>query len=160
MHGNIPGYASNKVHAHLWSEGRHFIKVWNDIGSTINDGDVYFLAWVKPSDSTNVPTLDACATTAIYRQVAVVANGEFGDVASIADDTWGWVQVEGYCTKIKCAATIAVGDFLQGVNASVEAGDDGTTLTADSFGIAVTAVGDPASGYCSGILFGTRATIG
>jgi len=157
MNGEIPGYASNKVHAHLWSEGRHFIKFWNDLGATANDGDVYFLDWVKPSDSTNVPTLAACATSAVLRQVAVVANAEFGDAATVADDTWGWAQLEGYCRKVKVAATIAIGDFVQGANASQEAADDGTTQTADSFGIAVTAV---ASNYCEAILFGNYVSIG
>jgi len=157
MNGELVAYPSNEVHTHLWSEGRHFIYFWNDIGSAVADGDVYFLDWVKPTDSTNVPTLAACATSAIYRLVAVVANAEFDGTASVADDTWGWCQVQGYCRKIKCAATIAIGDFFQGVNASVEAGDDGTTQTIDSFGIATTAV---AANYAEGILFGLPVNIG
>jgi hypothetical protein len=161
MHGNIPGYPSNQVAAHLWSEGKHLLKVWNDTGGNILDGECYFLSYVKPTDSTNVPAADAMATSAtIYRQIIVVANAEFGDGSVVADDTWGWVQIEGYCSKIKCAATIAIGDFLQGANASTEAADDGTTITTDSFGIATTAVGDPAAGHCAGILFGRMTFIG
>lgn len=155
--GEVTAYPSYKVHTHLWSEGRHFIYFWNDLGSTLADGDVYFLDWVKPSDSTNVPTLAACATSTVQRQIAVVANAEFNGVATVADDTWGWAQLEGYCRKVACGAGVAIGDFLQGANASAVAADDGTTQTADSFGIAVTA---HSAGFCEAIMFGTTALIG
>jgi hypothetical protein len=155
--GNSTGYPDGKSIEHLFTEGKHFIKVYNDIGSTLTNGDVYFLSYLTDADSLGVtPTLDACATTAVLRKVAVVNNSPFG-LATIADATWGWVQVGGYCSKIACVNTIAAEDFLQGANASAIAADDGTTITADSFGIAKTAY---ASGFCEGHLFDERTSIG
>lgn len=173
--GGVSGYEGGLGVYDLVGQGFElYIKVYNDLAATINNGDVYFLDWQKDADSLSPsarPTLVACATTAVQRQVVVVNNivpnnlNVAGSVptnssTSIADTTWGYVQLRGYCPKIKCAATIAIDDYLQGTNATQEAADDGTSMTADSFGIAVSAYGDPATGYCAGVLFGTTALIG
>lgn len=136
-----------------------FIKAYNDTGAAVTNGDVYFLSFLKDADSLSPsarPTLDAAATTTVYRQVVIVNNAPKG-LDTIADTAWGYVQIRGYCPKVKAASTVAIDDFLQGTNATQEAADDGTTITADSFGIAVTAT---ASGFCEAILFGERSLIG
>jgi hypothetical protein len=173
--GAISGYEGGLGVYDLVEQGfEQYIKVYNDLGAAVSNGDVYFLDWSKDADSLSPsarPTLVACATSAVPRQVVVVNNiipnnlpvaGSVPTNSStgIADTMWGYVQLRGYCPKIKCAATIAIDDFLQGANASQTAADDGTTQTADSFAIAVSAVDDPATGYCAGVMFGTTALIG
>lgn len=143
----------------LGADFKQHIKVYNDLGAAVNNGDVYFLDWKRDADSLATaarPTLVACATTAVQRQVVIVENSPLGK-DSIADQALGYVQIRGYCPKIATAATVAIDDYLEAVNATAVSADDGTTQTADSFAIATTAV---ASGYCEGILFGTLATIG
>ena len=141
------------------SDGNTYVYVYNDTGAAISNGDVYMLGYAADADSLSPSafnTLDACATTAIYRQMVVVNNLPLGKT-TIADQEYGYVQKKGYIPKVKVAATIAIGDYIQGANASQEAADDGTTITTDSFGVAVTAV---ASNYCEAILFGERSLIG
>jgi hypothetical protein len=138
-----------------------WIKVYNDLGSAVTNGDVYFLDWHRDADSRTVatyPTLVACATTAVQRQVVVVNNAPLG-LTTIADAAFGYVQVAGYCPKVKCASTVAIADFLEAVNASQQAADDGTTQTADSFAIADTDE-DTVAGFCAAMMFGTTALIG
>lgn len=159
--GNITGYegALRAAVEYLEVDGDLFIKVYNDTGAAVNDGDVYMLSFLKDADSSdgrNVPTLDAAATTAIYRQFVVVQNFP-RKLSTIADADWGFVQVRGYCRKVKAAATVVAEDFLQGTNATAEAADDGTSYTTDSFGIAKTAV---SGGFVEAELFGTRSLIG
>ena len=173
--GSVSGYQGGLGVYDLVGQGFElYIKVYNDLGATINNGDVYFLDWKKDADSLSPsarPTLVACATTAVQRQVVVVNNitpnnlPVAGSVptnssTSIADTTWGYVQLRGYCPKIKAASGVLIDDFLEAVNASQEAADDGTTQTADSFAIAVTDINDPATGYCAGVMFGTTSLIG
>jgi hypothetical protein len=136
-----------------------FIKVYNDLGSAVTNGDVYHLSYERDADSLTVagrPTLVACATTSVPRQTVVVNNTILGE-STIADQAWGYVQIQGYCPKIKVASTVAIDDYLQGANGSQEAADDGTSQTTDSFGIALSAY---SSGYAEGLLFGISAIIG
>jgi hypothetical protein len=138
-----------------------FIKVYNDIGSAITNGDVYFLSYLKDADSLTVsarPTLDALATTAVYRQVVVVNNSALGK-ATIADQDYGYVQVKGYCPDVNTDVTsVAIDRFLQGKNATATAADDGTTITTDSFAITVAAIAN--TSHIAAILFGQRTLIG
>lgn len=173
----ISGYQGGLGVYDLVSQGfEQYIKVYNDTGGTISNGDVYFLEWFKDTDSLSPsarPTLGVCATgtSTIYRQIVVVNNiipnnlpvaGSVPTNSStgIADATWGYVQLRGYCPKIKCAATIAIDDLLNATDASQTAADGGTSYTTNSFAIAVTAVDNPETGYCSGVLFGEPALLG
>ena len=136
-------------------------KVYNDTGAAITNGDVYFLSWLKDADSLSPsarPTLDALATTAIYRQVCVVDNQPNG-LTTIADAAWGYVTTRGYCPYINTdVTTVAIDRFLQGKNATATAADDGTTITTDSFAITVGAIFS--TSHIAGILFGDRTLIG
>jgi len=135
-----------------------FIKVYNDTGGTITNGDVYFLSFLKDADSLSPsarPTLDTMATTSVFRQVVVVNDPR----GSIADTDWGLVQISGYCPDVKTSVTsVAIDRFLQGKNSDTVAADDGTTLTADSFGITVGAIFN--TSHIAAILFGHRTLIG
>jgi len=136
-----------------------YIKVYNDIGAAVTNGDVYFLDWHRDADSLATPaypTLVACATSAVQRQVVVVNNAPLSK-DTIADAAFGYVQIRGFCPKIATASGVAIADYLEAVNATAVSADDGTTQTADSFAIATTAY---ASGFCEGILFGTTSLIG
>lgn len=152
MSGNVPTYRDGK---HFEDQDPIIYTVYNDLGSTVSQGDCYFLSYEKDADSLSPsarPTLLACATTAIPRQVVVALE-------DVADATYGRFMYRGYCPKVKAASTIAIDDYLQGTNASQTAADDGTTQTADSFGIAVTDE-DTVAGFCEAILFGRESLIG
>jgi hypothetical protein len=140
-------------------DGEKFVKVYNDTGSAVTNGDLFFLSYSRDSESLTValrPTLDACATSSVWRHIVVVNNAPLRG-ATIAADAWGYVQLMGYCPKVACAATIAIDDFLAGSNSTPAiAADDGTTITNASFAIALTAY---ATGFCTAILFGERVTI-
>ena len=162
MGNDIAGYqGAAGVIEMIGADFDQFIKVYNDIGAAVTNGDCYFLDFVRDVDSMTVaarPTLEAMATSAVYRQIVVVNNAQLGKT-TIADTEWGYVQIRGYCPKVKCGSTIAIDDFLQGANASSTAADDGTTITIDSFGIAITDE-DTVAGFCEAILFGVRTNIG
>jgi hypothetical protein len=138
-----------------------FIKVYNDIGAAVTNGDCYFLDFVRDADSMTVaarPTMEATATSAVYRQIVVVNNMPLGKT-TIADKEWGYVQIRGYCPKVSTVTASDIDRFLQGTNASTLAADDGTTITTDSFGICLTNEDDVA-GFVEAILFGVRTIIG
>jgi hypothetical protein len=159
--GSQSGYEGG-VGVYDWlsgGDGELYLKVFNDIGSALTNGDVYFLSWAKDTTvGTYRPTLDACATSAtVFRQVVVVNNAPLR-AATIADDAWGYVQVRGYCPVIAVTASVSAGElYLQAVTGTAIAATDGASVTNDSFGIAVTAY---ATGFCTGILFGTKSGIG
>lgn len=142
-----------------------FLKVYNDTGATVNEGDLYWVSFAKDADSLSPsarPTLDVVTSaTAAYGNVprlyCVIQNARFIDQSQtglsggIADANWGWAQISGYCEKIKTTGTVTAEDYLQGTTASQAATSDGTTITVDSFGIALTTA---ASNFCTGWLFG------
>lgn len=144
---------------------QRFQKVYNDIGSTITNGDVYFLSWLKDADSLSPsarPTLDALATTAIYRQVVVVNNTLNSGAGTILDTAWGFVQEMGYCPDVNTDVTSVVIDrFLQGKTATATAADDGAATgppTTDSFAISLAALFN--TSHVEAVLFGVRTLIG
>jgi hypothetical protein len=146
------------------SDGELFVKIYNDRGAALTNGDVYFLSYLSDADSLTVtgrPTLDPCATTAVYRQVVIVNNAPL-NLATIADATWGYVQVRGYCPKVAVTSGVDTAEqYIQGADgtaiAVVESAGSGTTLSNDTFGIAITAY---SAGFCTATLFGERSTIG
>lgn len=150
MSGNVP---TNRDGKHFEDQDPIIYTVYNDLGATVSRGDVYHLSYERDADSLATParpTLLACATTAIPRQIVVALE-------DVSDATFGRFMYRGYCPKVKCANTVAIDDYLQGANASQTAADDGTTQTTDSFGIAVTAY---ATDSCEAILFGRESLIG
>lgn len=151
MSGRIPNYRGYDI------QGLDPIifKVYNDLGSAVTKGDVYHLSYEKDADSLSPsarPTLVACATTAVARQTVVALE-------DVADQAWGLFMYRGFCDKVKCASTIEIDDYLQGANGSQTAADDGTSMTSDSFGIAISDEDDTA-GFCEAILFGREVIIG
>lgn len=131
------------------------MKIYNDTGGAIAIGDVYFLDHQRDADSLSPaarPTVVACATTAIYREVVVALE-------VIADGAYGMFMKRGFCPTVKCATGVDIDDYLQGVNASQTSGDDGDTQTTDSFGIATTDE-SVVTGFCAAYLFGTPVLIG
>lgn len=141
--------------------GEVYQLVYNDTGSAITNGDVYFLSYLKDADSLTVsarPTLDTPATTSVYRQIVVVNNTPLG-LSTIADAAWGYVQISGYCPDVNTDVTsVAIDRFLQGKNTAVLAADDGTSYTTDSFAITVGAIFS--TSHIEAILFGVRTVIG
>lgn len=172
--GSVSGYEGGLGVYDLVEQGfEQYIKIYNDTGATLSNGDVVCLEWFKDVDSLTVsarPTVKTPATTAIYRQFGVVNNiipnnlpvaGSVPTNSStgIADTTFGYIQLRGYCPLIKGAGVTAE-DCFQAVNASTSAATDGASVTTDSIGVAITTSNDPSTGYFSGVLFGTRALIG
>lgn len=138
-----------------------YIRYYNDTAATVTDGDVFFLSWLKDADSLSPsarPTLDALATTAIYRQVVVAANHIRG-ASTVLDTTWGYVQKMGQCADVNTDVTsVAIDRFLQGKNATATAADDGTAYTTDSFAITTTAIFS--TSHIGAMLFGIQTLIG
>jgi len=138
-----------------------YIKVYNDTGAAVTNGDVFFLGFAVDADSLDPSTyftLDALATSAIYRQIVVVNNRILGK-ATIGDTEWGYVQVRGYCPDVSItAASVAKSRYLQGKNATATLEDDGTTITTDSCAVAVGAVFSTT--HVPALLFGYRTIIG
>lgn len=141
--------------------GEKYIKVYNDTGSAVTNGDVYFLSYEKDADSLSPsarPTLEAMATTSVYRQIVVVNNVLLG-ATTIADQAWGYVQIAGYCPDVNTDVTsVAIDRYLQGKNSAATAADDGTTITTDSFAITVGAIFS--TSHIAALLFGERTIIG
>lgn len=160
--GDIGGYqgAAGNFDV-LEGNGQKFIKVYNDTGAALTNGTVKVLEWLDDVDSLSVsayPTLGTAATNASALVTVVVVNNTPMGKASIADATWGYVQVEGYCETI-IAATGGVTDeqYLEVLNGGTAATDDGATLTTKSFGIAkATAL---AAATFAGVLFGHRVVV-
>ena len=128
---------------------------YNDLGSAVVAGEMFFLSYEGDADSlspTARPTLMVPATSAIYRKVVVALE-------AVADQAWGKFMYAGHCPLVLCASTVAINDYLQGVTATRVAGDDSTTQTIDSFGIAVTDYSATTTG-CEAILFGEKVNIG
>jgi len=155
--GTVSNYegATGAIDTITGAHGEVFIKVYNNTGAAVNNGDVYFLNWKRDSSSGARPTLEAVATSTVARQVVVVNNAPLAR-DSIANGKYGYVQLRGYCPKVKSANTVAIDDFLAGTNASQTAADDGTSQTGKSFGIATTAY---AGGFVEAILFGEPVTV-
>ncbi len=138
-----------------------YIKIYNDLAAAVTNGDVYFLSWLKDADSLSPsarPTLDALATTAIYRSIVVV-NNHIRGASTIADTEWGYVQYRGQCEDVNTDVTsVAIDRFLQGKNATATAADDGTSYTTDSFAITTNAIFS--TSHIPAVLFGERTLIG
>lgn len=120
-----------------------YLLVYKNTGSAVTNGDVYFFSFIRDTDSLAVaarPTLEAVATSAVTRQIAVVNNFPFGQ-STIAAGAWGYVQLRGYCPDCNTSGgSVAIERFLKGSNGATTAIDDGATITANSFAIMVSAV--------------------
>lgn len=151
-----------------------YIKIYNDTGAALNNGDNYFLELnIDADDGVIRPVVKACATSAVRRHIVVIDNSPLLK-DTIADQAWGFVKSRGLCIKVKANAAItgaAAHLYMQGANGSQEAADDGAAYTADTYAIAVTASGtildssvsagtSALAGYCSAILLGREVTIG
>jgi hypothetical protein len=141
------------------ADGELFVKVYNDRAAALTNGDVYFLSYLSDIDSLTVvgrPTLDPCATSAVYRQVVVVNNAPLNK-ATIADAEWGYVQVRGYCPKVAVASDVDTIDYyIQAADGTAIAVKD-SSMSNDSFAIATSVY---SAGFCKAVLFGERSTIG
>ena len=141
------------------SGGELFIEMYNDTGAALTNGGVYIIDWTDDADSKGYyPTPGTAATeaTAII-EVVVVNNLPLGKT-TIADQAWGYFQYKGYCPAI----LIATGDmtdeqYMEVLDATTTATDDGATKTIGSFGIAKSAAVAAALG--TGYLFGDRVAV-
>ena len=127
---------------------------YNDQAATITAGDLYFLSYEKDADSLDPSarsTVTPCATSSVYRKIVVALE-------DVADKAWGKFMYRGTC-DVNVASSVVIDDYIKGTNATQEASDETTTISAYSFGIAV---GDyvAATGLAECILFGERVTLG
>jgi len=130
-----------------------YIKVFNETGAALTEGQV---VKVSPASSTSGQYPSAVQPTtnaAVIHIIGVVNNGKLG-VSSIANLTWGFVQIQGYCPKIATAGAVTTVDHqLITTNASYNATSSGaTTETTASFASAKSTVGG--AGFVSGWLTG------
>ena len=140
--------------------GNEYYKVYNDTAGKLTDGTLKVLEWFDDADSLGVyPTLGAPATdTALDQRVVVIQNILNNAVTGIADATWGFVQIMGYCPTITAATGGVTNEqYLEVLNAGTKATDDGATLTGRSFGLAkATALVDV---NFAGVLFGRYVAV-
>lgn len=138
-----------------------FIKVYNNLGSALAEGDLVVLSFVG-STAGYYPTVTVPATTSVPVTVGVVANAGFG-VSGIPDASWGYIQTRGLAsvTKTTAANPIAVNDFLLAGNGIKTAATESTptTFTAKTFGIAKSVVATGVAGKADVYLFGDKVTI-
>ena len=130
-----------------------YIKVFNETGAALTEGSV---VKVSPANSTSgiYPSAVQPATqAAVVHIIGVVNNAKLG-VASIANLSYGFVQVAGYCPKIATAGAVTTVDHqLVTTNTSYAATSSGaTTESTSSFASAKSTVGG--AGFVSGWLTG------
>jgi hypothetical protein len=150
MSGHVENYQGYAVEGF----GPIVLKIYNDLGSAISKGGVYFLSYEKDADSLSPSartTVVLPATSSVYRQVVVALD-------DIADAAYGLFMYRGDCPTVLCAATIVAEDYLKAANASATSAEDGTTQTASAFGIAKSAY-VAATTSCEAYLFGLPATV-
>src|SRR3972149_9719774 len=120
-----------------------FIKIFNDTGGALSDGDIVAIDFLKDTtttNGTNQPTVSTPADTAVLIQLGVV-NTFLLNKTTIADDEWGYVQTAGYCPKITCTTADAVvkEDYLSLLTSTKTAFS--AAFSSDSFAIAKSAKG-------------------
>lgn len=131
-----------------------FIGVYNETGSALAEGDV---VKVNPLNSTTAgmyPQATVPATqAAIVHLIGVVNNAKMGS-ASIANASWGLVQIRGHCPKVATAGAVAAVDHqLITTNTTKTATSSGaTTESTAAFASAKSTVGG--AGFVSAWLHG------
>lgn len=161
--GSVPNYQGALGSVEIVENGHDlFVKVYNDTGAAVTNGDVFILSYEKDADSLSPsarPTLTAVpASSAIYQHIAVVNNARKGKT-TIADQEWGWVQIRGYCPALNtdAAGSIAADRYVEAKKSTAVATDSGTARTVYTFAVLI---GDVYSTtYFAAFLFGDRALI-
>lgn len=131
-----------------------FLKVFNDTGSAITEGSVCKVNPATSGTSSIYPSLTRPATQAsVLHIIGVVNNARLGK-ADIADKSWGYVQIQGYCPKIATAGAVATVDhqLITTNNAFTATSSGATTETTASFASAKSTVGG--AGFVTGWIHG------
>ena len=161
--GSIPNYQGALGAIEYEKNGLEvYVKVYNDTGAAVNNGDVFILSYEKDADSLSPsarPTLTAVpASSAIYQHVCVVNNTKKGQ-STIADGEWGWVQIAGYCPDVNtdAAGDIAADRYVEALYSTATATDEGTARTVYAFAILI---GDAFNtSHFAAFLFGDRVLV-
>lgn len=122
---------------YLEFEGKTFVKVYNDLGSAVLEGAVYAIEYLKDADSKDfIPTLAAVATTTVPRKLVVIQNHIKGK-SGIADATWGWAQMQGWCEVLNIDASVTAENYLEVLTTATAAINAGSR-TVEAFAVAKT----------------------
>ena len=129
------------------------IRLYNDTGSATTDGQVFLVSF--DGDEETNPNITTPATSSVY-STYVVSYG------AVANATWGWFTIAGYCNALVEGTTdVAKDDMLQGSNGNAYfIQDGGATRTTDSIAIATAAQATNSAVSTKVYLFGCQAIIG
>ena len=156
---NYQGVADAGLEVIEGPNGEKFLGVYNDSGGAHTDGDNFFLSFLTDVDSQSQwPTLDAMATSAIYRLIVAVIPKS--GLSGIADTAYGFVQSRGDMNNgvgVLTTGGMTDENFLQGTNASQALSDDGTSITIDT---AAVVKGAAVSNITPCVFMGGRVNIG
>lgn len=153
---SVNGYQGGNAVGMVGEDFDQFIKVFNT-GTALSEGAVYNVDLADDADG-YYPKPTAIATDTVGRTLVGVVINDVTGKAGIAADTWGWVQIRGYCAKVNTNTDATDGNTLKTTNATAYATDEaGTTLTAKSFAIAKSSV--TGAGSVSALLLGDKVTV-
>lgn len=126
--------------------GNRWLKCFNNTGGALTHGDVVVVSGLSANSgeaaSTKFPTVVTPATQATPKtsRVGVVDTSIAAEVnatrttsslgTSWPDQSWGYVQVAGYCaavTKTTTANPVAIDDYMKAVNGVKTAATNGTS---------------------------------
>lgn len=150
------GYQATNAVGTVGYDDEQFIKVYNNTGAALAEGSVYKVSFAVDGTTGFFPLPAAIATDSVGTTIVGVVTHDVSGSAGIAIATWGWLQIKGYCEKVKVNASTTAQNTISAVNAQAYAVDEtGTTLTAKTFAIARTT----SSTFVAAHLLGFRVTV-
>ena len=150
------GYQGGNSVGMIGDDFDQFIKVFNT-GTALSEGAVYNVDMADDADG-YYPKPTAIATDTVGRTLVGVVTTDVTGSAGIAADTWGWMQVRGYCAKVNVNTDVTDENTLKTTNATAYATDEaGATQTAKTFAIAKGAI--TGAGSIAAVLLGHRVTV-
>jgi hypothetical protein len=157
------GYQGGNSVGSVGFDTDQYISVYNETGSALAAGSVVRVNYANSTTAGLYPQATQVTTVATSTvQIGVVANYLSGGDGTIADKSWGWVQVMGYCEKVLVDGAVTLGHQLQAVTTPASsvyftATTEATaTISTDSFAIAKTAA--TGATYVTAYLYGRRVT--
>jgi len=140
---NYQGAGTPTVISEGWDS---YISVYNDTGASVPEGSVVEVGFATSTDGMYPQIVQPATNSGVFHVVGIVNNTKMGSSA-IADNTWGLVQIRGYCPKVLLAGATTINHTVLTTNTSYNATSSGAaTQTTATIGIAKTAgAGSPLS---------------
>lgn len=137
-----------------------YIKVYNDSGAAVSEGAVVEISFADSGTAGKYPCIATPIETATSTVLIGVVSNFLNNASTIPDDSWGWVQVRGYCDKLNTAGSVTIEHHLEVTAAAPTVATteaSATTWTTSTFAVAKSAV--TGAGEISAFLFGKPVVI-